>query len=438
MDIPIAGVEPGSPARRAGIRTGDRLLDIDGQPVTDFIDYRYLTDGKRVTLRTRRGKREQTIVIEKEAGQPLGLTLDAELYPAERQCVNRCVFCFVDQLPRGLRSTLYVKDDDWRYSMLFGNYVTLTNLSDRELARIVSRRVSPLYISVHATDGALRAAMMGNPAAARIMDQLRALARGGIVFHCQVVLCPGVNDGAMLDRTMADLRALYPAARSVAVVPLGLTRHRDGLPALAPVGAADAQRAVAQVEALADRYLRESGERFAYASDELYQRAGLPWPRYRGASPVHQMSNGVGMMDEFMTGFEDALGDAPSRIASPRRVTVVSGMSAAPTIASLCAMLEERTQGLSVRVRAIENRFFGPSVTVAGLLAGADIADSLRNTNVGDMLFVPASSLREEDALFLDGASLDWLERELGAPIVPACEDGYAFVELLLGEYGRE
>lgn len=438
MDIPIAGVDPGSPARRAGIRTGDRLLDIDGQPVTDFIDYRYLTDGERVTLRTRRGRHERMTIIEKEVGQPLGLTLDAELYPTERQCANRCMFCFVDQLPRGLRSTLYVKDDDWRYSMLFGNYVTLTNLSDRELVRIVSRRVSPLYISVHATDGALRAAMMGNPVAARIMDQLRALARGGIVFHCQVVLCPGVNDGAALDRTLTDLRALYPAARSVAVVPLGLTRHRDGLPALAPVGAADAQRAVAQVEALADRCLRESGERFAYASDELYQRAGLPWPRYRGASPVHQMSNGVGMMDEFMTGFEDALGGVPSRLASPRRVAVATGISAAPTIASLCAMLEERTQGLSVRVQAVENRFFGPSVTVAGLLSGADIADSIRNTDVGDVLFVPASSLREEDALFLDGTSLDWLERELGASVVPACEDGFAFVELLLGEYERE
>jgi putative radical SAM enzyme (TIGR03279 family) len=349
MDTRITGVEKGGPAHRAGIRAGDLLIDINGETVSDFIDMQYLSAGERAVVRIRRRERVLEVPVEKEAGQPLGLTLDRELYPAERRCVNRCVFCFVDQLPGGMRPSLRVKDDDWRYSLLFGNYVTLTNVGGDEMARIIARKVSPLYVSVHATEGEIRARMMGNPDAAGVMEKLRALAAGGVVFHCQVVLCPGLNDGPALDQTLADLYGLYPAARSVAVVPLGLTRFRDGLAVLRPVGAAEALRAVEQVEAFARGCLRRCGERFAYAADEMYQRAGLPWPTYAEGCPVPQMSNGVGLMADFIAGFRSAMRDMPGSPPVRRRVTVATGVSAAATLASLCAELAGRIPGLEIR-----------------------------------------------------------------------------------------
>lgn len=438
MDTPITDVEKGGPAQRAGIRPGDLLMDVDGQAVEDFIDMQYLTAGERLTVRIRRRGRERRIPVTKQAGEPLGLTLARELYPPERRCANRCVFCFVDQLPPGMRPSLAVKDDDWRYSMLFGNYVTLTNVSDRELARIVERQVSPLYVSVHATDGAVRARMMRNPAAVRLMEQLEALARGGIVFHCQVVLCPGYNDGPVLERTLSDLYGLYPAARSVAVVPLGLTAYREGLEELTPVDREAARRAVAQAEAFAARCLRERGERFAYAADELYQRAGLPWPVYAEGCPIPQIGNGVGIMAEFIEGFRQALPRIPRVLPVPRSVTVATGMSAAATLRELCGELEGHTRGLSVRVREVENRLFGPSITVAGLMGGADILAAVGAGRAGDALLIPASALREPEGVFLDDTTREWLERAVGAPVAAVADDGYEFARTLAGAGGGE
>lgn len=430
MALRITGA--GGPAAEAGITPGGRLVSINGEPVLDFVDYNWVSACNHLTIITETDQGIKTHTVAKAAEEPLGLELEG-LYPDERRCRNRCVFCFVDQMPPGLRDSLYVKDDDWRYSALFGNYVTLTNVTDEEFGRLLRRKPSPLYVSVHATDPDVREKMMGNPAAGLIMGQLRRLTAAGIVAHCQVVLVPGYNDGAVLRKSLEDLFGLQPGVRTVAVVPVGLTRHRRGLPELKPVGRPEAAQALAIVESFSEGCAEACGARFAFASDEMYERAGLPAPRYKSGEHTPQLANGVGLVSDLMDGFEWALGELPERLDNPRSVTVATGVSAFALVEKIASELRRRVGNLDIRALKVENRLFGPEVTVAGLLCGEDIAAAALGADIGDELLVPQAALRAGGCEFLDGVTPGELSERLGANVRAVPCDGAALAFAICG-----
>ena len=433
----LQGISKNSRAWKQGLRNEQKLLAADGVPVVDFIDMNFLAGQSSMSLLLEDpdGTRRE-ILYQKSELSPLGF--DTSLgYPRERQCRNRCVFCFVDQLPAGMRSELYVKDDDWRYSAIFGNFVTLTNVNAKDMERLIARKVSPLYVSVHATQAPVRAMMLGNPRAGDILSLLERLAKAGIQVHAQVVLCPGLNDGPVLKQTLEDLYRLWPGVRSVAVVPVGLTRYRQGLQELRPLTQNTAQEAVRDIEAFAAMATSQTGSPFAFASDEMYLLAGMACPSYPDGCHTPQSGNGVGLVCEFVQGVEAALLNAPVSVP-PQNVTLVTGASFAPILREQVGRIAAVAQGFSAQVIAVENTFFGSSVVVAGLLTGQDIARTLEGIPLGDAVWVPDASLRGDEGLFLDGWTMDGLEQALGVPVVAAPDDGYAFVERVLGMDGDE
>lgn len=429
MALQITGVQ--GRAQRAGIRPGWTLLSINGEPVLDFIDYNWFSAQEELEILADTGAGERHIVVCKPAEEPLGLELEG-LYPQERQCANRCVFCFVDQMAPGMRDSLYVKDDDWRYSVLFGNYITLTNISDREFERILKREPSPLYVSVHATDPAVRQRMMENDRAGRILEQLRRLGEAGIVLHCQIVLVPGYNDGEVLRGSLRDLWALYPAVRTVAVVPVGLTQFRQGLPQLQPVDRDAALAAVQIVESFSEECKLQRDVRFAFAADELVERAGLPPRRYDGEH-TPQVANGVGLVSNLLDEFEWALEDLPAKLDAPRRVTIITGTSAYGLMEQIAQTISQRVGNLSVRVIKAQNRLFGDSVTVVGLLSGEDFAAAAQGQDLGDVLLISQAALRSGEDVFLDGMTLEQLSRQVGVPVRATGCDGEALARAICG-----
>jgi len=430
----LQSVRRASPAYRAGLRTGMVIRSINGEPVRDFIDWSYFTALPEITVEAESGSGIHTYRVENPDGEDPGMVPGENLYPQETRCQNRCIFCFIDQLPQGMRKALYVKDDDWRYSLMFGNYVSLTNLSEEEFHRILKRKVSPLYVSVHATQGDVRARLMGNPKAAGIMEQLRRLAEGGIAFHAQVVLCPGYNDGEILDKTLADLASLRPMSASVAVVPLGLTCRRERLTPLLSLTKEDAERAIDTVEAFAQKCLEETGERFVYASDEMYWIAGRDWPRYgQVEGDMPQWGNGVALFDNFLRGIDEVWDGLPRKLERPRHVTVATGTAAAPTLTGVAERLCARIEGLTIRVTAVKNHFFGETIQVAGLLTGGDIAHALRNEPLGDAVLIPEVALQRDEPRFLDDMTLEELTRLLGVPVLPVSDDGGDFARKAAG-----
>lgn len=420
------------PAKKAGIRPGSTLHAISGEPVLDFVDFNWFSAHTELELEVQAGQSRAKFRLQKRAEEPIGLELDG-LYPDERHCANRCEFCFVDQMPAGMRDSLYVKDDDWRYSVLFGNYITLTNIPERDFDRLLRRAPSPLYVSVHATDPDVRAAMMGNRNAGRIMEQLKRLASVGITMHCQVVLVPGHNDGDVLRKTLADLYSLHPAVRTVAVVPLGLTSHRLGLAELNPVGRPEALDAVRIVEGFSARCRQECGVRFAFVSDEMVERAGLPAVRYDDGEHNPQLANGVGMVSDLLDEFEWALAELPARLERYRAVTIATGVSAAGLMGKIAGDLMGRVQNLSVQVLRVENRLFGEQVTVAGLICGGDIAKAAEGHVLGDELLLPQASLKSGENIFLDGMTLQDLSQKINTPVRAVACDGAALAVAACG-----
>ena len=415
MPSVITHVQPGSIAARLGLRAGDRLDSIAGEPIIDQIDYQALTAQSRFEMTvTRADGSSQVIRVRKQDWEPLGLTLDQSIVSSPRPCRNHCVFCFIDQMPPGMRRTLYVKDDDWRLSLMMGNYITMTNIDDAEFDRIIRRRVSPLFISVHTTDPELRVRMLRNPHASQIMDRLRRLGECGIRYHCQVVLCPGWNDGEALLRTLDDLRGLYPAAQSVALVPIGLTKFRDGLPYIKPYDADMAAALIEQVKPLQRQYLDEIGTRFVFPADEFYCLSGLPIPEDEEYEDYPQIENGVGMLRMFETDLRFASEDDPVTETPKRHLVIATGTSVAPFLQRLADQYAPK--GTSVTVRPIVNHFFGESVTVAGLITGQDLVEQCRDV-VADEILIVRSMIRAEGDLFLDDMSVDEVRRALPAPL---------------------
>ena len=414
----ITKVDSGSIAEELGIKSGWKLVSVGGKPIRDVIDYELFTNEECILVLFENEAGEPfEFEIEKEPWESLGLNFETGLMSPVRQCTNHCVFCFIDQMPRGHRNTLYFKDDDWRLSLIMGNYVTLTNVSEAEFRRIIERRVSPLYISVHATDGNVRRQMMRSKNSELILERLTALHENGLKFHAQIVLCPELNGGEVLKKSLCDLWSLAPEAQSVAVVPVGLTKHREGLYPLKPMSAEDAREAIR----LVDEFVSENGaEGFAFCSDEMYLRAGLPLPPYEHYGAFDQIENGVGLFRLFESGFLDALSE---RAPLPRRVMLdsVCGTAISGCMSELFKKLEPYNIGICVH--AVRNDFFGESVTVSGLVTAGDIIKQELGELHGSALIMTSSMLREMDNVFLDGIRLPQLSEALGRDIVPMPSD---------------
>lgn len=426
----ITGVDAHSPAEKAGVEAGWLLESINGTPIYDVIDYEQLSANKRVELcfavPESGGEIKRSVTVVKGEYEPLGLNFETGLMSPVRQCSNHCIFCFIDQMPHGNRKTLYFKDDDWRLSLIMGNYVTLTNVSEREFKRILERRAAPLYITVHATDGEVRSRMMRSKNAENLLPRLKRLHEAGLSFHCQIVFCPEINDGEVLERTLEDLFALRPECRSVAVVPLGLTKHREGLVELTPVDEARAKRAVEQIE----RFRADHGVTdFCYASDEMYLAAGLPLPEYEEYGDFEQIENGVGLFRLFEHDFLLMLDTVPKQ-AELVEFDSVSGVSIAPLMQALFDRL--LPYNVRINVHPVVNDFFGHTVTVTGLTTARDILAQCSGKLHGRALLLPQTMLRENDTVFLDGLRIPEVSDALGLPIHKvSAGDGADFIDEL-------
>jgi Fe-S oxidoreductase, related to NifB/MoaA family len=433
MGVRIADVQPHTPAGRGGLRAGHTLLRVNGHAIDDVLDYRfYITSPLLALDLLDEAGAPYSKTLRKRSYEDLGLEFDTGLMDEQKTCRNQCVFCFIDQMPPGLRSTLYVKDDDSRMSFLFGNYITLTNLRQKDIERILAMHISPINISVHTTNPQLRVAMMKNRKAGEVLRYLPMLTGAGLWVNTQIVLCPGINDGAELERSLRDLCALAPNLQSVSVVPVGLTKYREGLTPMRPFTAQEARKVLECVEGFAKQMMERHGEHICYAADEFYLLAGRPFPPAADYGSFEQLENGVGLVSLLREEFEAALREQPAR-ARHRHVTIATGQAAAATLSVLAKRAQERYAGLHVEVVPIINHFFGPEITVAGLVCGGDLLAQLHGRALGDALLFPQVMLRHEGDLFLDDLSRDELEEKLGIPTIAVPNDGYALLDAMLG-----
>ncbi len=431
MGVRIAAVTPHSPAARARIKAGDTLVEINGREITDVLDYRFYIPDTKLQMVILSGDRRRVVRLRKEAYEETGLEFDTYLMDEQRSCRNNCIFCFIDQLPSGMRESLYFKDDDSRLSFLFGNYITLTNLTEHEISRIIEMHISPINISVHTTNPELRCRMMNNRFAGDCLSALQRFADAGLSIQCQLVLVPEYNDGEELDRSLRDLAALGGAVRSVAAVPVGLTRYRDGLTPLRPFTREEARRVIEQLTAAGDEMLARTGSRVFYPSDEWYILAGLPIPQSEFYEEYAQLENGVGMTALLQEQFADALAQ-DTRVPTHRRVVIATGVAAQPQLDAMLDAARQKWPQLQVEVIAIRNEFFGELITVSGLITGGDLMRRLEGVPM-DLLLLPANMLRQQEDCFLDDVTPQQVEERLGVPIrlVPET-DGAALVDALV------
>jgi len=428
----ISTVEPGSPAELAGIKPGDKLLSVDGNVIRDVLDYMYFGYGEDPVFTVLRPDGTTLDVeIHKEEGQDAGMEFETYLMDQPRSCANNCIFCFVDQLPCGMRDTLYFKDDDVRLSFLTGSYITLTNMSEREVQRIIDLKISPINVSVHTMDPKLRCLMLGNKNAGKGVDIIRRLAKAGIQMNCQIVCCPGVNDGRALKHTMSELSRLYPAMNSVSVIPVGLTMHREGLYDLKPYTPETAAETIDLVEKYADKCLKKHGSRIFFCSDEFYLKAGreLHDDEYYEGYP--QLENGVGLLRLLITEFEDAL-EYEEGEARGTAFSIATGVSAAPTMAQLIETAREKYPNIKGRVYPIVNDFFGHTIDVAGLITGNDLVAQLEGKELGERVYITDRMLRDGGDVFLDNVSLEDAAKRLGVPVIPVPNSGDALLKAMM------
>ncbi len=427
--VVVAAVEAGSAAAAAGLVHGDRILAINGHALRDAIDFQFHGGDDRLDLVVEREGARRPLRLRRGAGRPLGLELVAPRPGEIATCANKCVFCFIHQLPKGMRRSLYVKDDDFRLSFLHGNYITLSDLDEADLERIVAQRLSPLYVSVHATDPALRHELLGRPKhPAAILPRLQRLAGAGIRMHAQIVLCPGLNDGPHLERTVRELAPLHPHVATTAIVPVGLTAHRERLPALRTLTAAEARGLVDTVAAWQAELQPRLGSRFVFLGDEVYLQAGAPLPPAAAYEGFAIAEDGIGLVRRFEDGWGEALRRRRA-IRPARRLTVVTGELYAPRLAALLAALP----GGGARVASVPNRFFGGSVAAAGLLTGQDIQRHLATCHdPGEGVLVPAVAVRDGEGVFLDDMTPVDLERVLDVPVRVVAPEPGALLRALL------
>lgn len=416
--VVIRSVEEGSVAAKAGVRAGDVLVKIDSHPIRDVLDYRFYLTEARLTLTLLREGRELTVSLRKGRYDDPGLEFDTYLMDEKQRCRNGCIFCFIDQNPKGMRSTVYFKDDDTRLSFLMGNYVTLTNVDGEELERICKMKLSPVNVSVHTTDPALRCEMLKNRFAGDVMAKLRFLAEGGVKLNCQLVLCRGINDGAALERTLEDLLTLYPAVESVAAVPAGLTGHREGLYPLTPYDKESAEAVLRLTDAFGEKTKKALGTRFVFCSDEFYLLSGRELPQGEFYEGYPQLDNGVGSLALMEEELSFALEDVEQGSGTSEDVTLITGEAAYRFMKRAVERIRDASGATGCwRVLCAKNLFFGGSVTVAGLLTGSDILAAAKEQALGQRVLLPAQMLRSGGDLFLDDMTPRELEERLGVKV---------------------
>ena len=437
MSVVIAKVEQGSLAERKGVLSGDILLSINSNVIDDVLDYRFHIVNKRLKLRLLRDGKERAVTIRKQDWEDIGLDFDTYLMDKQQSCRNKCIFCFIDQLPKGLRESLYFKDDDSRMSFLFGNYITLTNISEHEVDRIIKMHISPINVSVHTTNPELRVQMMKNRHAGEALDILYRLAEAGTKLNCQLVLCPDINDGAELERSLADLTALYPSVQSVAVVPVGITKYREGLEELKTYTPETAANVIDIMERVGDRCLAEFGTRLVYASDEFYLKSGRPLPDADFYEEFAQLENGVGMCTLMKTQFAEALADIEADDCR-RELSIATGLGFLPLMREMVDTAMQKWHNLDVKVYGIVNDFFGHDIYVSGLVTGRDLIAQLKGRPLGERLLLPACMFRSEGDLMLDDTSKEDIEQALNVTVRLTANDGYELLEAMLEEEKEE
>ena len=432
MSVVIGGVEKGSPAFRAGMRAGDTLVSLNGHVIMDVLDYRFYQNDREITVAFITAGKEKQIRLQKEEYEELGLEFETYLMDQKHACRNKCIFCFIDQLPPGLRESLYFKDDDSRLSFLFGNYITLTNITEHEVERIIRMHISPINISVHTTNPDLRVKMMANKNAGKALELIGRFDQAGIKLNCQLVLCPGYNDGKELERTLADLAA-FPNAECIAAVPVGLTRYREGLAEIEPFCKETAAAVLDVIDRYGDLCLQKYGERRIYGADEFYLLAEREIPDASYYGEFLQLENGVGLWALLKSEAEAAVAECEDRLLAPREISLVTGEAAAPLLTYIAGLCEKKWPGLHCTVYPIRNDFFGGRITVSGLVTATDILAQLKGKMLGEELLLPSCMLRSEGDLFLDSLSLDEVEERLGIPVTPVENDGAVLIDAILG-----
>lgn len=433
MSVIIKEVIKGSPAYKAGVRAGDTLVSLDKNEIMDVLDYRFYQENERLTLEFINSKGKlKSVKVKKREYDELGLEFETYLMDKKHSCRNKCVFCFIDQLPKGLRDTLYFKDDDSRLSFLFGNYITLTNITEHEVERIIKLHISPINISVHTTNPELRVKMMNNKNAGNVLQLINRFNDAGIKINCQMVLCPDYNDGKELERTLRDLTALENA-ECIAAVPVGLTRYRDGLADIKPFDKQRAKEVIEIIDRFGDECVRKYGNRRVFAADEFYITAEKSLPEASYYEEFLQLENGVGLVPLLLKEAGEAIGICDYNLTSKRIITIATGEAAYPYISEIVDRMTKKWDNLTCRVVPVKNNFFGGKITVAGLVTATDIIEQLSGKDLGDELLIPSVMLRDGGDMFLDSITLQELKEKLGTEITAVDNDGFVFVDSVLG-----
>lgn len=431
MAVKIFDVTTGSHADKAGIKKGETLLSINSNEIVDVLDYRFYQVNRKLTLEVAdENKNVRTIEMTKGEYEEIGLEFETYLMDKQHSCRNKCIFCFIDQLPKGMRESLYFKDDDSRLSFLFGNYITLTNITEHEIDRIIKMHISPINVSVHTTNPELRCKMMNNRFAGDTLKYLKRFADAGITLNCQIVSCPGINDGDELVRTLTDLETL--GVNMTAIVPVGLTRYRENLYPLVPYNKETAGQTIDIIEKMGDECVKKHGRRIFFPGDEFYLLAEREIPSPEFYEDFSALEDGIGMIAYLTDDVGWKLEELDADESLCHKVTIACGEGVFPYMKRIMSMINEKFPNITINTRAIKNNFFGGGVNVSGLVTGGDLIDQLRGDDLGDRLIIPSSMLRFENDLFLDDVSTDDVERELGVTLVPVNNNGNDLVEAVI------
>lgn len=431
MAVKIFDVTTGSHADKAGIKKGETLLSINSNEIVDVLDYRFYQVNRKLTLEVAdEDKNVRTIEMTKGEYEEIGLEFETYLMDKQHSCRNKCIFCFIDQLPKGMRESLYFKDDDSRLSFLFGNYITLTNITEHEIDRIIKMHISPINVSVHTTNPELRCKMMNNRFAGDTLKYLKRFADAGITLNCQIVSCPGINDGDELVRTLTNLENL--GVNMTAIVPVGLTRYRENLYPLVPYNKETAGQTIDIIEKMGDECVKKHGRRIFFPGDEFYLLAEREIPSPEFYEDFSALEDGIGMIAYLTDDVGWKLEELDADESLCHKVTIACGEGVFPYMKRIMSMINEKFPNITINTRAIKNNFFGGGVNVSGLVTGGDLIDQLRDDDLGDRLIITSSMLRFENDLFLDDVSTDDVERELGVTLVPVNNNGNDLVEAVI------